>query len=99
MWETSDVGDLHNDRCLEAHSCPTLISMADQASSAAARKSKKKGGGIFKFRDLITTSNKRSKLVSAIGAHDADPGREAGRAEPTAPSKDIDSILVLSTTT
>ena len=62
-WEivryAAQLGNLHNDSCLEAVShtsfwSPTLISMADQPPSNAAKKSKQKGGGIAKlFRDVI----------------------------------------------
>ena len=80
--------------------------MADQPFTAA-RKSKEKDGGIVKnlFRDLI----KRPKLandlarqansiqVSTFGAHDRVSGNDAERMEPTASSKYIGSILLLST--
>ena len=84
---------------------PSLISMADQPSTAA-RKSKKKDGGVVKnlFRDLIKrpklandlASQANSIQVSTFGAHRVS-GNDAERMEPTASSKYIGSILLLST--
>ena len=88
-----------------------LISMADQSSSTAAKK--KKGKGMKNYlRDLFkrpksandsasqsNDSNSTGVSLSAFGAHDAVPGKDAGSAESTASSKYIGSILVSSTTT
>ena len=88
--------------------------MADQPSSTTAKESKKRGMVKF-FRDLIkqpkSANNPASQSISAqvsvssafgasaFGAHDPVRGNDAGSAEPTASSKYIVSILVLSTTT
>jgi hypothetical protein len=74
-------------------------------------KSYKKGRGIGKrvldvirqpksANDSASQSNStRVSVSSASGAHDPLPGTDAGSAEPTASSKYIGSIFVLSTTT
>jgi hypothetical protein len=95
--------------CFASFLSLALISMADQTSSTAAKKSKKKGGGIVKLvwdmikrpksNDSASQSNlTRVSVSSTSGAHDPIPGNDAGSAEPTASSKYIGSILVLSTT-
>ena len=85
--------------------------MADQHSSTVAKKSKKKGRDVVKlFRNLIKqpksandsasqSNSTRVSVSSAFGAQGSVPGNDAGSAEPTASSKYIDFILVLSTTT
>ena len=80
--------------------------MADQSLSTAAKKKKGKGTKNY-FRDLFkrpksandSASQLNSTGVSAFGAHDPVPGKDAGSAESTASSKYIGSILVSSTTT
>ena len=82
--------------------------MVDQPSSSAAKKSKKKGRGMKLLRDLFKLPNSLAAndsasqsmvSVSAFGAHDPVPGKDAGGSGPTVSSKYIGSILVISTTT
>ena len=97
--------------CLASFLSLALIFMADQTSPTPAKKSKKKGGGIAKrvldlFKRPKSVNDSASQLnstrvsvSSASGAHDPLRETDAGSAEPTASSKYIGSILVLSTTT
>jgi hypothetical protein len=87
--------------------------MAHHPSSTAAKQSKKKGRGVIKrfqvrhlfkrsksANDSASQSNStRVSFSSAIGAHDPVPGNDAGSAAPTASSKYISTILVLSDST